>query len=96
MATIREDLVGRDVYARDGVKVGQVRELVYAGEYVVVRRSLLSKIVVPVGVLQDSDGRLTIPLTSSYLDDAPKIDPKYELSPSDKAHLDRFYMREAA
>jgi ribosomal 30S subunit maturation factor RimM len=96
MGTIPQDLVGRDVYARDGDKVGQIRELVYGGEYVVVRRSLFSKIVVPVGVLHDPDGRLTIPFTSSYLDNAPRVDPKYELSPKDKAYLDSFYMPKAA
>jgi hypothetical protein len=96
MAPISQDLVGRDVYARDGVKIGQIKELVYGGEYVALRRSFFSTIVVPAGKLDDSSGRLTIPLTSSYLDNAPKIDTKKELSPSDKAHLDSFYMPKAA
>ena len=96
MAPLSQDLVGRDVYARDGVKAGQIKELVYGGDYVTLRRSFFSTIVVPVGMLEDSGGRLTIPLTSSYLDNAPKIDTKHDLSPSDKAHLDSFYMRKAA
>jgi hypothetical protein len=33
MAATQQDLVGRDVYARDGDKVGQIRELVYDGDY---------------------------------------------------------------
>ena len=96
MASISQDLVGHDVYARDDVKVGQIKELVYDGEYVTLRRSFFSTIVVPAGLLDDSGGRLTIPLTSSYLDNAPKIDTKKELSPSDRAHLDSFYLRRAA
>lgn len=96
MAPISQDLVGHDVYARDGVKAGQIKELVYSGEYVTLRRSFFSTIVVPVGVLQDSGGRLTVPLTSSYLDNAPKVGTKKELSPEDKAHLDSFYMPKAA
>ena len=96
MAAISQNLVGRDVYARDGSKVGQVKEPVFGGEYVALRRSFFSTIVVPVGVLEDVGGRLTIPLTSSYLDNAPKVDVKKELSPGDKAHLDNFFMRKAA
>ena len=96
MASISQDLVGRDVYARDGVKAGQIKELIYDGEYVTLRRSFFSTIVVPVGVVEDSGGRLTIPLTSSYLDNAPKIDTKHELSPGDRAHLDSFYLPKAA
>ncbi len=96
MAPISQDLVGHDVFARDGVKLGQIRELVYGGEYVTLRRSFFSTIVVPVGMIDQSGSRLTIPLTSSYLDNAPKVDTKKDLSPSDKAHLDGFYMRKAA
>lgn len=96
MAVISQDLVGRDVFARDGSKVGQIKELVYGDEYVGVRRSLFSTIVVPVGVLDDSGGRLTIPLTASYLDMAPKVNTKKELSPRDKGLIDRFYMPKAA
>jgi hypothetical protein len=96
MAPISQDLVGRDVYARDGVKAGQIKELIYDGEYVTLRRSFFSTIVVPVRVIEDSGGRLTIPLTSSYLDNAPKVDTKHDLSPGDRAHLDSFYLPKAA
>ena len=96
MAPISQDLVGHDVYARDGVRLGQIKELVYGGEYVTLRRSFFSTIVVPVEMIDRSGSRLTIPLTSSYLDNAPKIDTKEDLSPSDKAHLDSFYLRKAA
>jgi hypothetical protein len=96
MAPLSQDLVGHDVYARDGVKAGQIKDLAYAGEYFVLRRSFFSTIVVPVGLLEESGGRPTIPLSSSYLDNAPKIDVKKDLSPTDRAHLDSFYLRRAA
>jgi sporulation protein YlmC with PRC-barrel domain len=96
MVEIAQDLVGRSVYGREGTKIGDVKETVYGGEYVVVRRSFFTSIVVPAGVLQESGGRLTIPHTASYLDNAPRIDTKRELSPRDKALLDDFYLPKAA
>jgi len=96
MTPTSQDLVGHDVYSREGVKIGQIKDLVFGGEYVAVRRSFFSTIVVPVGTLDDHGGRLTIPLASSYLDNAPRIDTKKELSSRGKAHLDSFYMRKAA
>ena len=96
MASIPQDLVGREVYARDGGKVGEIRELVYDGEYCLIRRSWLSKLIVPVRAIDSSGERLVIPHTSAYLDNAPKIDPKYALTPQDKGRLDRFYMERAA
>lgn len=47
-------------------------------------------------MLHDSGVQLTIPFTSSYLDNAPSVDAKHELSPKDKAALDRSYMPKAA
>ena len=58
MASIPQDLVGREVYARDGGKVGEIKELVYEGEYCVVRRSWLCKLVVPVRAIDSSGDRL--------------------------------------
>ena len=96
MASTPQDLVGREVYARDGVKIGQIRDLVYNGKYAVVRRSFLSKIVVPVKAIQSSGDRLMVQRTSSFLDNAPQVDPKYELSSKDRAYLDDFYLPKAA
>ncbi len=76
--------------------VGRAKELVYEGEYVVVRRSLLSKLVVPVRVIESSGDRLKVPYSLSYLDDAPKVDPKHPMSEEDRGRLDRFYMPHAA
>jgi hypothetical protein len=96
MSAVSQDFVGRDVYARDGDKIGQVKELVYGGDYAVVKRSFFTRLVVPVEVLHDDGGKLILPFASSYLDNAPRIDPRYELSPRDKAVLDRFYLPKAA
>ncbi len=96
MASIPQDLVGRELYARDGQKIGEIKEAVYGGDCVVVRKSLFSKLVVPVRAIESSGDRLILPFSSEYLDHAPKVDPKYELSPKDRAYLDAFYTRHAA
>jgi ribosomal 30S subunit maturation factor RimM len=96
MAASPQDLVGREVYARDDTKMGTVKELVCEGEYCVVRRSVLSKLVVPVKAIESSGDRLLIPLTSSYLDMAPKIDTRQPLSEKDRSLLDDFFMPHAA
>lgn len=96
MTSVSQGLVGHDVSARDGAKAGQIKELAHGGEYAALRRSIFTTIVVPVQLIERSGSRLTIPLTSSYLDNAPKVDTKADLSPSDKARLDSFYLRRAA
>ncbi len=96
MAGSPRDLVGQAVYARDDTIVGRVKELVCEGQYAVVRQSLLSKLVVPVRAIELSGDRLVIPHTSSYLDEAPKVDPKHPLSEKDRSLLDEFYMTHAA
>ncbi len=95
MAVSPQDLVGREVFARDGDKMGTIKELVYEGDYVVVRR-LLSRLVVPVRAIESSGDRLLIPHTSSYLDMAPKVDTKHPLSAEDRSLLEDFYMPHAA
>ena len=96
VAISAQDLVGQAVYARDDIIVGRVKELVDEGEYAVVRRSLVSKLAVPVRAIELSGDRLVIPHTSSYLDNAPKVDLKHPLSERDRHLLDEFYMPHAA
>ena len=62
----------------------------------IVRRSALSKFVVPVKAIEWSGDRLLIPLTSAYLDSAPKCDTKHALSANDRSRLEHFYMPHAA
>ncbi len=92
MATAVQQFVGREVHSRDGYKVGEIKEALFGGEYVLVRRSAFSRFVAPVGALEHAGERLTIPRTSMYLDSAPKVDPKHELSERDKARLDQFFL----
>jgi hypothetical protein len=91
MALSPQGLVGRDVYARDDVKVGEVKELVGDGDYVLIKRSAFSRLVAPVAALESREERLVIGRTSSYLDMAPKVDTKRPLSQEDRELLDRYY-----
>ena len=61
-----------------------------------MRRSALSKFVVPVMAIDSSGDRLLIPLTSAYLDSAPKCDTKHALSAKDRSRLENFYTPHAA
>lgn len=96
MSALPQDFVGKAVYARDDVMIGHLKELVFGGEYALVRRSFFSRILVPVEAIEERDGRPTIMLTSSYLDNAPKVDAQRELSPAEKARLEQFYLKRAA
>ena len=69
-------------------KVGEIKEVLFGGEYVLIRRSAFSKMVAPVGALEHAGDRLTIPRTSMYLDSAPKVDAKHELSEKDRTDID--------
>ncbi len=91
MASIPQDLVGRELYARDGQKIGEIKSLVYGGDYAVIKRSLFAKLVVPVRAIELTGERLSLPVTKEHVEKAPGVDPKYELSPKDKAFLDAFY-----
>jgi len=91
MTSTTQEFVGRQVYSRDGDKIGEIKEVVYGGEYVLIRRSFYSKLVAPVSAIESSGERLAIPLSSGYLQHAPQVDPKRELSAADKARLDHFF-----
>jgi hypothetical protein len=95
MAVSSRDLVGRGIYARDGVRMGTIRQLVHGREYVVVPRST-SALVVPLRAIEWSDDRPVIPHTSSQLDAAPTIDTKHPLSAQDRSRLERFHAPHAA
>ena len=92
MTIAAQELVGREVYSRDGCKVGEIKELVYDGGYVLIRRSLFLKLVAPVRALEQDGDRLTIQRNSMNLDRMPKVDPKYELSEKDTARIDQFFL----
>ena len=96
MSTSMQELIGRQVYSRDDVKIGEIKEVIFGGEYVLLRRSFVSELVVPVRAIERSGERLVIAHSSGYIDHAPQVDLKHELSAKDKARLDEFFALKAA
>jgi uncharacterized protein YrrD len=96
MAFSAQDLVGRDVYAREGVKLGAIKEVACQGECVLVQRGVFSKLVVPLAAITSADDRLVIPLSAPYLDNAPRVDTRKPLSARERTRLGDFYAPHAA
>ena len=95
MTIDRHILVGRDVYARDDQKIGEIKGVTGDAEFVVVDRPLATDLLVPVEELHETGGRLEIRRSASYLDDAPKADPDH-LTRDDRRRLEDFYRPRAA
>lgn len=91
----RHILVGRDVYARDDMKIGEVKGVTGDAEFVIVDRPLSDDLLVPMDELHEIGGRLEIQRTKSYLDDAPEVDPDH-MSVDDRQRLEEFYRARAA
>jgi hypothetical protein len=95
MTIDRHILVGRDVYARDDVRIGEVKGVTADAEFVIVDRALSSDLLVPMDELHESRGRLEIRRAKSYLDDAPEVDAD-DMTLEDRQRLERFYHPRAA
>jgi hypothetical protein len=91
----RHILVGRDVYARDDMKVGEVKGVTADAEFVIVDRPLTEDLLVPMDELHDIGGRLEIQRTRSYLDMAPEVDPD-NITADDRRRLEDFFSARAA
>ena len=91
----RHILVGREVYARDDMKVGEVKGVTGDAEFVIIGRGFSSDLLVPMDELHEMEGRLQIPRTKSYLDSAPEVDSDH-LTLEDRQRLERFYRARAA
>ena len=91
----RHILVGRDVYARDDMKIGEVKGVTGDAEFVIVDRPLSDDLLVPMDELHEIGGRLEIQRTKSYLDDAPEVDPDH-MTVDDRRRLEEFYRARAA
>ena len=87
-----QELVGREVYSNDRHKVGEIKEIVPGDQYVVIRRFLFAKLVVPVKAMEWSGDRLIIAQALMYLDMAPSVGTKRGVSIKGKARLDEFFM----
>lgn len=86
----RHILVGREVYARDDMKVGEVKGVTGDAEFVIIGRGLSNDLLVPMDELHEIGGRLQIERTRSYLDSAPEVDSD-DLTLEDKQRLERFF-----
>lgn len=95
MTIERDILVGRDVHARDDVRVGEVKGVTGDAEFVIVDRSPSKDLLIPLGELHEIGGRLQIQRTRSYLDDAPEVDPD-GMTLDDRRRLEHFYRARAA
>ena len=95
MTIDRQILVGRDVYSRDDLKVGEIKGVTGDAEFVIVTRSPGHDLLIPMDELHEIRGRLEIHRTRSYLDDAPDVQPDH-LTLDDRQRLEEFYRTRAA
>ena len=95
MTIDRHILVGRDIYARDDLKVGELKGVSADAGYVIVERPLSSDLLVPMDEVHEIGGRLEIRRTRAYLDDAPEVDPD-AMTLEDRQRLEVFYRTRAA
>lgn len=91
----RHILVGRDVYARDDMRVGEVKGVTGDAEFVVIDRSFSADLLVPMDELHEVGGRLEIRRSKSYLDLAPAVDPEH-MTVQDRQRLEQFFRARAA
>ncbi len=94
MASSAQDLVGLEALSRDGDKIGKIKSVICdpeSSECLVIRCSLFRDLVVPVDVVEQQGESVTLPFTSSFLDVAPRVGKKGELSSEDMARLETFY-----
>jgi hypothetical protein len=91
----RHILVGRDVYSRDDMKVGEIKGVTGDAEFVIIDRALSDDLLVPMDELHEIGGRLEIQRTRSYLDVAPEVDPDH-ITIEDRRRLEAFFSAKAA
>lgn len=89
-----QDLVGHEAYTQDGEKVGKIKQVICdpaASECVVIRYGLFRDLVVPADVLGMHGDAVTVPFARSFLDAAPRVGKKGELTSEEAARLQHFY-----
>jgi hypothetical protein len=94
MTIDRHILVGRDVYSRDDLKVGEISGVTGDAEFVIVSRPSRD-LLIPMDEFHEIHGRLEIRRARSYLDDAPDVRPDH-LTLDDRQRLEEFYRTRAA
>ena len=95
MTIDRHILVGRDLYSRDDLKVGEITGVTGDAEFVIVSRPPSTDLLIPMDELHEIHGRLEIQRTRSYLDGSPDVQPDH-LTLDDRQRLEEFYRARAA
>ena len=103
MGNEHRDLLGRDVLASDGAKLGHVADVYVdpdtgAPKWLVVPAGIFSATVsfVPAdGAGEDEDGRVVVAYTRKQIRKAPHPDADGDLSPTEEADLARHYVAAA-
>ena len=97
---VRQDLVGLEVFSRDGARLGKIKNIVgdgeSAAEYLVIGRFLARDLVIPADTVEVPGDRVVVPHGSSFIDSAPSVKAKGAISPADAARLEDFYRSPAA
>lgn len=95
MASSAQDLVGLEAFSREGDKIGKIKDVICdpgsLSECLVIKHSLRRDLVVPADVVERRDDSVVVPFGSSYLDIAPRVAAKGELSSEERARLEHFY-----
>ena len=94
-SAVRQDLVGLEVFSRDGAKLGKIKAIVGDGEssaeYLVVGRFLARDLVIPADTVEMPGDRVVVPHGSSFIDSAPSIKAKGAITPAEAARLEDFF-----
>ena len=95
MQATRQDLLGRKAFSQDGTKIGKVKDVISdAGtscEYLVIRRFWSCDLVIPIELVERSDGTILVPFSQSFLDLAPALETRGVVSGEDRSRLEHYY-----
>jgi sporulation protein YlmC with PRC-barrel domain len=69
--------LGLDAYSRDGERIGKVEDVIREPgsetvQCLVIRYGAFRDLVVPVDAVREKDGGVTVPVSDSFLDPAPR------------------------
>ena len=95
MTIDRHILVGRELFSRDDMKVGEIKGVTGDASFVIIDRAPSRDLLLPMDELHEIGGRLEIKRTRSYLDDAPEVDIG-NLTLDDRQRLEEYYRTRAA
>jgi ribosomal 30S subunit maturation factor RimM len=89
------DFVGLEAYSRDGGKIGKVKEVLRdpdsASDCLVIKYGLFRDLIVPADVIEKQGTRVSVPFNRNFLDTAPRIPAKGQLTSEQRARVERFF-----